>query len=260
MRAESIERQILAERAELAARPKIETPTCFSCGREFTYRGPQGDDSGRFCHPRCREWYDAGNPPYAPPKPPYDMSLGPEGFYIDCPACSRRFESKGLRCCSTTCERATCNHEDGKAHGCQFCGSRIPKGRSRAKFCSDDCGAAKRRLTRNLALGDRQGVNGAIRGEIRELSQCFGAADFPFNALGGYQFEGAHDPGLWPRRKLTGLETWAKDGDPNYVAPLASELQDEKSDPCPRQVVVGPPHVFPTLTKRNHVVALPAER
>ena len=30
------------------------------------YKGPSGDDSGRFCHQRCREWFDAGNPPYAP--------------------------------------------------------------------------------------------------------------------------------------------------------------------------------------------------
>ena len=39
---------------------------CFSCGRSIIYKGPQGDDSGRFCHQRCREWFDAGNPPYAP--------------------------------------------------------------------------------------------------------------------------------------------------------------------------------------------------
>jgi hypothetical protein len=39
---------------------------CFACGRSFLYKGPSGDDSGRFCHSRCREWFDAGNPPYAP--------------------------------------------------------------------------------------------------------------------------------------------------------------------------------------------------
>jgi hypothetical protein len=50
------------DRQKRAARPKHEAPTCFSCGREFTHKGPQGDDSGRFCSSRCREWFDAGNP------------------------------------------------------------------------------------------------------------------------------------------------------------------------------------------------------
>jgi hypothetical protein len=62
MRVAAIEKELLAERAERAARPETKTPTCISCGRGFTYRGPQGDDSGRFCHARCREWFDAGNP------------------------------------------------------------------------------------------------------------------------------------------------------------------------------------------------------
>ena len=39
---------------------------CFACGRAFLYKGPSGDDSGRFCHQRCREWFDAGNPAQAP--------------------------------------------------------------------------------------------------------------------------------------------------------------------------------------------------
>jgi hypothetical protein len=32
----------------------------FLCGRSFTYRGPSGDDSGRFCSAVCRDAYDSG--------------------------------------------------------------------------------------------------------------------------------------------------------------------------------------------------------
>jgi glyoxylase-like metal-dependent hydrolase (beta-lactamase superfamily II) len=40
--------------------------TCFACGRGYTYRGPNGDDSGRYCSARCRAAYDAGFPRYEP--------------------------------------------------------------------------------------------------------------------------------------------------------------------------------------------------
>src|SRR5438105_8671089 len=36
---------------------------CFSCRRGMVYRVSSGDDSGRFCSAKCREWYDAGNRP-----------------------------------------------------------------------------------------------------------------------------------------------------------------------------------------------------
>jgi hypothetical protein len=32
----------------------------FACGRSFTYRGPQGDDSGRFCSSVCQKAHDSG--------------------------------------------------------------------------------------------------------------------------------------------------------------------------------------------------------
>jgi hypothetical protein len=59
---------ILADREVRTARPKYEAMECLSCGRGLNYKGPSGDDSGRFCHARCREWYDAGNPTYEPSK------------------------------------------------------------------------------------------------------------------------------------------------------------------------------------------------
>jgi hypothetical protein len=45
---------------ELLAKPKAKPAAqeCFSCGRSY---GAHGD--GGFCSPRCREWFDAGNPP-----------------------------------------------------------------------------------------------------------------------------------------------------------------------------------------------------
>jgi hypothetical protein len=74
---------------------------CFSCGRPFTYRDPKADGtSGRFCSDPCREWFDAGNPPYAPIGRLYGLPIGTHGFVINCAACGGDFDSKGLRCCS----------------------------------------------------------------------------------------------------------------------------------------------------------------
>jgi len=87
-------------------------PRCFTCGREFTLKPSTGDDNThRFCHPRCREAFDNGAPPfdpnYASKNNPrwYSLPIGPQGFYINCAGCGCRFDSKGLRCCSPECER-----------------------------------------------------------------------------------------------------------------------------------------------------------
>jgi hypothetical protein len=148
---------------------------CFLClcGRSYTYKGPSGDDSGRFCSDRCREVYDAGyrraepidpfkitkwrlvaggNPGYLPSTP---MRRGQEGWYITCPGCQREFESTGLRCCSAQCERRLCEHAENMAlmaevgmepkakRKCSVpdCDNPIPKWRNgrrvskRARFC-----------------------------------------------------------------------------------------------------------------------------
>jgi hypothetical protein len=81
------------------------TTTCFLCGRSYTYGGPSGDDSGRFCSVRCRENYDAGKRPQSSPQL-YSLRPGKTGFYITCAGCAREFESLGLRCCTPECERA----------------------------------------------------------------------------------------------------------------------------------------------------------
>ena len=160
--------QIEADRQAHIARPKYEAPTCFSCGRGFAYKGPQGDDSGRFCSARCREWYDAGNPAYEPLDTDrfYSLPKGPTGFYINCAGCQKRFDSRGLRCCSPECERTYRQRGDNaavmaevgmtaatKKRPCQApgCTHTIPlwrKGRKVSKatrFCSDKCSAKARR-------------------------------------------------------------------------------------------------------------------
>ena len=86
-----------------AATPSEKTPECFACGRPYTYREPDGDDSSRFCSSRCREAYDAGFPRYERPDVDrwYSLPKGRHGFLIKIRAhCRNRFDSKGLRCCS----------------------------------------------------------------------------------------------------------------------------------------------------------------
>ena len=145
--------------------PKDHARECFSCGRRFI----SGD--GHFCHPRCRAWFDAGNPPYDPNYASksnsrwYSLPMGPTGFYINCAGCGRQFDSRGLRCCSTDCERHYREREDNAAlmaevdmqppapkRKCQHCGGDIPnwrKGRrvtKAARFCSDSCSGKAKRL------------------------------------------------------------------------------------------------------------------
>src|SRR6266404_9252534 len=89
-----------------------EPAACFSCGRSYS----RGD--GRFCSTRCRSAYDAGFPAYALPSPVrYTLDGRPmpimgDGFAIQCAGCNRTFSSRGLRCCSTTCERKYRERED----------------------------------------------------------------------------------------------------------------------------------------------------
>jgi hypothetical protein len=172
IRAATIEAAILQDREEASARPKHKPTTCHACGREYTYRKPVGDDNGRFCSVNCREVYDAGapafDPDYANKSNPrwYSLSIGPQGFWINCAGCRRRFDSKGLRCCSDVCERKVCNHEDdevAKTRGCSFCGRRIPKARgNRAKYCEDACGEANRRFSRFMSPHSPNPADGAI--------------------------------------------------------------------------------------------------
>jgi hypothetical protein len=186
----------LAE-ALLADRNRVAEPTgqniiaCRSCGSTFVYRGRRGELNGNFCSMRCQDWYDGGNAPGEPDtttlrgwkviagppgveigsdyytgilgREPIPMRRGKDGFYIACKHCNKEFESIGLRCCSTECERGLRERQENLAimadagiepaakRTCETCGARIPTWRngrkvsSATRFCSSKCGAKARR-------------------------------------------------------------------------------------------------------------------
>jgi len=127
--------------------------SCWSCGHTFKYKGRRGDLNGNFCSMRCQQWFDDGNPPIT------EQRRTAHGFEIKCAACSKDFESKGLRCCSDNCERryverqrnleimAEVGIEPAAKKRCAApdCTNTIPKWRngrrvsSTTRFCSDRC-------------------------------------------------------------------------------------------------------------------------
>jgi hypothetical protein len=168
-RAERLAANLLADRERQRERPKHDIVACWSCGTTYVYRGRQGDLNGNFCSMRCQDWYDDGNPSferqrelsrvtytYLDGRP---MRAGRDGFYIACKHCNKEFESLGLRCCSTDCERSYRESQERRAvlkevgieptsrRMCERvgCDRPIPKwknGRqvsSKVRFCSDLC-------------------------------------------------------------------------------------------------------------------------
>jgi hypothetical protein len=184
---ERLTKALLAERKHETKQDDRIIP-CFVCGFRFIKK------DSLFCSDRCRDWYDAGHAPisnadnydltgwrviscvtqlgptigsdyYAEAlgRQPIDMRPGRDGFYIRCAHCHREFESKGLRCCSTECERGLKEHRDNLAvmaeagievaakRTCQQCGAIIPKwtaGKrtpSTKRFCSAKCAQRARR-------------------------------------------------------------------------------------------------------------------
>jgi hypothetical protein len=149
----------------------VDTLTCWSCGTRFN----KGHDvcADRFCSERCRDWFDRGGPRFGEPArghgtwrviagrdPGYLPSI--EGFAITCLSCDQSFASKGLRCCSTECERKHRERAEiraalteagikpsAKRRKCECCGGNIPRfrgtGKARravrqdARFCSPAC-------------------------------------------------------------------------------------------------------------------------
>jgi hypothetical protein len=98
--------QLLADRQRSERSEVSAFNSCFLCARGFVYRHSTGDDSGRFCSARCREAYDHGaRPSTSHARNYFTLRPGPHGFYIICGGCDREFESKGLRFCSSECER-----------------------------------------------------------------------------------------------------------------------------------------------------------
>jgi hypothetical protein len=124
---------------------------CRSCGSTFIYKGRLGDLNGNFCSLRCQDWYAAGNasierdhiarvnktpleqwrvvagPPGVEVGASYyagvfphghrftSMTMTEKGYRIRCAACSREFESLGLRCCSAECGRRYREVQDNRA-------------------------------------------------------------------------------------------------------------------------------------------------
>jgi predicted nucleic acid-binding Zn ribbon protein len=148
---------LLADRNRIKVE-RTDLVRCFTCGYRMIYRG------SRFCSERCRDFYDIGSPGieqkivyrFRDGRPMQEMA---HGFRIPCAHCRRDFESLGLRCCSTECERRYRERKDNLAimaevgveapppkRTCAECGERIPmwrKGRkvsSATRFCSPQCG------------------------------------------------------------------------------------------------------------------------
>jgi len=162
---------ILAERDRPTTQHNI--VPCFVCGQTFVYRGRRGELNGRFCSLRCNGWYDAGDEPVAD-EIVYRWRGGPmekctRGFYINCAHCRQEFESLGLQCCSTDCERSLRERQDNLAVmaevgiepkakcQCEQCGARIPvwrKGRrvsNKTRFCSANCSSKSRSRAKRAA-------------------------------------------------------------------------------------------------------------
>jgi DNA-directed RNA polymerase subunit M/transcription elongation factor TFIIS len=154
--ANAIEKDLLADRP----RSQHQSQLCFACGRSYI----NGDhDNPRFCSTRSREAFDNGFvPPYSEHQPIKYMQPRGDGFLIPCAQCRREFISKGLRCCSTECERklrerkeiaatiAEAGIEQPTARAkCEKCGNNIPRWtgartRKRAtprgtRFCGRKC-------------------------------------------------------------------------------------------------------------------------
>jgi hypothetical protein len=148
---------------------RVDAPECFTCGRGY-HRG-----DGRFCSPRCRHGFDDGFSPYERREIIYSMPKSGDGFRIECANCKRPFTSKGLRCCSTECERIFRQREERKRDladipfrsprpPCESCGGPIPKWRkgrlvsNATRFCSPRCQKRKRS---DLGLRRQNQLSGA---------------------------------------------------------------------------------------------------
>ena len=111
------------------------------------------------------------------------MPMGRHGFLIPCAGCDKDFESKGLRCCSTACERTYRARQDTIAamaevemdqpakRKCLHCDGAIPnwlnpgtpkakKVPSSRKFCSANC---QRRHAAKQALPEAESISSGGR-------------------------------------------------------------------------------------------------
>ena len=153
-RTERLAEAILADRNRPTAE-RTDIAKCFMCGTGMMYRGT------RFCSDRCRDFYVSGEPGFEQdwlrPQPVNIMKATRQGFMINCAHCRKEFESLGLRCCSTGCERsyserdanlavmAEVGIEPSAKRSCVECGGHIPTWRNgrkvsvKMRFCGAKC-------------------------------------------------------------------------------------------------------------------------
>ena len=168
-RVERLAEAILKDRQERKqSEVRTADATCFGCGKPYVYRGPRGDNSGRFCSDECRIEYDTPGAftfdPFKHTK--WRVLAGGEsgclvttpmtrvsaceredgisrgGWRIDCAGYGKRFESFGLRDCKPECRRvgqerlearalmAEAGMSIDKRQPCQRCGKPIPRWRN----------------------------------------------------------------------------------------------------------------------------------
>jgi len=135
--AATIERAILHDRQQRPARAVPEAnASCFGCGKPFAYRGPRGDNSGRFCSDQCRIEYDipgafsfdpfnvrcwrviaGGDPSYlvATSMTPVKHKDQPGSWRVACRGCGRPFESRGWAYCSRDCKHLSAERTANRA-------------------------------------------------------------------------------------------------------------------------------------------------
>jgi hypothetical protein len=167
------------QRDLLRTETKTSACECHTCGRPFMPRPSSGDDNTwAFCSTRCREAYDAGWPAYDPNYKSktnprwYSLPIGRHGFLIACAGCHKTFDSKGLRCCSTECERDYCRRLEAEAVmakvgmdapvkrkcGYHECNGLIPNWRNgrrvRSNYCSKQCQQKAARMAHSAIPAD----------------------------------------------------------------------------------------------------------
>ena len=151
-----IERDLLADRPE-----REHAPECFACGRAYPCRGPDGDDSGRFCSPGCRIAYDAGFPAYErqrelsrgfpDPSKPFRLVAGRLPACGRCGAlCVETYMGKGgaVFCCWRC--------RDDKPRDCVVCGKWLNASGRRGPYCSDGCANTTRKAKKAKMAMDSQ--------------------------------------------------------------------------------------------------------
>lgn len=155
MTVKSITAEILRDReARRAKAADTGDMPCFKCGKLFRYRGPRGDNSGRFCSDHCRVEYDhprafsfdpfrvtkwkvvaGGDPGYLVSTPMTRIAAG--GWRVACRGCGKPFQSSGLAYCKPTCRKVSNERAEAVALMAEVGMDAPVKRRCQAPGCTD---------------------------------------------------------------------------------------------------------------------------